>query len=841
MILEKKKKFDTGFCALIWIKNFIVFGFKDFLPKSKFKFLVILVDFLASSPFKIYSQLFDIFIKIFGPKTIPIPEANFVLKNIEEKLDTKTKTKKGKEFLTANLSIMEYLLSFCSKDFFYCLEKIMIKIWNIIGSYKLIQYEETFDACLVSIIKNFQLLYFEIFENNKNSDWRQFVTSIIMILHVTIKKKKIFENINLKLNEKIYSFITLLTSKKEEEFTLYIPVFFRFSFLKCRLNNNKTSLSALKWCFFLSSSINFKILFRFYFLSCAVPFYILFLNKFNSIRCEKIKFLFRIISFSEKIFYKNRIFLSTSIINSLRLDKKKKIFTFFFQKLFSVENKLNLYFHNFSMRWSASFLRKNGNSINGILLSLSNNNCQKILMIFAEIFFYKIRPCFFVDFSDFFSLYRFQLSIRNLFDTIFFIFNKLEKEQIEKTHSSILTERCICVRGNDGKGKLIFFFEKKKTERFIILINKLLFNSSTKNKNQELFFKLIMRLSLISNLTRISSQKNLTSNLFFWFEHVILKNLYNLSCQYIMEIIFLDNSFTQFLDKKFSKKIFKFGMSILSLYQENLTNFFFDFFGFLIYYGNKSIFDLICKHFFHFFFRVHLWGSKFLSRTILKFLRVVIDSRHNIFKKKEIITLFVIGEINLLEFGETEELYFFFKSLIENFDENGNFISHLIEVFLEYYFVNQNFKSTLFMNNFLILFIKKKGTVWVYKECEKIKKNLFLFLIFYPVFVNFRQKISVFCLDNFSALLKLFFLQEIPYFRNFFLEKLMEKTVRKIIFDLKQLNRLEQKKGQKISRFYSFLFPNQFEYYVGLNSKAFVENILEKIKSTSFIFPFRII
>jgi hypothetical protein len=42
-----------------------------------------------------------------------------------------------------------------------------------------------------------------------------------------------------------------------------------------------------------------------------------------------------------------------------------------------------------------------------------------------------------------------------------------------------------------------------------------------------------------------------------------------------------------------------------------------------------------------------------------------------LFEKKEIIILFTIGEIYLLEFGETEDLYFFFKSKQPtNFDVN---------------------------------------------------------------------------------------------------------------------------------------------------------------------------
>jgi hypothetical protein len=174
--------------------------------------------------------------------------------------------------------------------------------------------------------------------------FRVFILSLISILGNEIKEKRLNEFIQIKFEEKIFSFILFLSEESEEEFSLYIPVFFKILFYDKNYRKNKKTLPVLFWICFLFNSINFKILFRFDFLSFDFLFFVLFLNMYKSSKEKKIKIFHKIVSVMENIYFEKKNCLATKLINSLKFDIKKKIFVFFFFKTFCIRNNIKYTF-----------------------------------------------------------------------------------------------------------------------------------------------------------------------------------------------------------------------------------------------------------------------------------------------------------------------------------------------------------------------------------------------------------------------------------------------------------------------------------------------------------------
>jgi hypothetical protein len=819
LILKRKNSFDIAFFSTLWLKNFLTKYFSYIEPTKQIKLFNILLVFILNSPFKFSRQFYENFIEIFKRNRFFENKQIFnIFKNIAKKFELKILKKNKQEFVISHLNILQnFIFSFKYDNLNYSFLLNLLKLWKILSgnknNYFPTIFENTFDNIFRILLFNKNNVF--QYDENKNSiTWINCLISLILPNSEIFKNEK---NLKLKFEEKIFYFIKIISEDWGDFFILFTPIFLKLGLSKKNFKEKKT-LSFVSWLIFLVNSTNIEILKYFSNFFTFLFFIILFCIGFKDNQKKKIFYPYKIISFFYKIDFQEKNLLAILFYVSLKIFLKKKFFFFIYSKISNYNNNLlikNLIEH--FIHWSGFFLKIKGNNIIGLTVTFSFLKIDMIFFYFKN-FFLENKTLEYLNFVDFFIFYRYQISIKNILKVLMFLIKDFDEKILKENHKLIALERLLSLRGNDGIGTIMIYLNEEKKTSLECIILKIFTKFFPIVQNIENLSKLLLRITLNFSKTDYILKEKIQILFFFFtnFSESIFTN--NLFYQYFLESVLFDLIFQN--NKLLLNQIAKFGNNIFNLKIEQFLPFVFDFFSSLVSIENNNsiIFNSTLKNFFEGVLNPYVWGSKILSKCMLKFLSTIINQKFFFINNIEIKVLFVILEINLYDFGESVELFFFIVSLVNLLKKNSFFVPRFLEL-LYYYFIkfnqNQNFLSFFF--DLVFFLIKKTGILCIKQKCEIIRTN-FYFLFLNNIFLkNFR-------LENFY-----FFSDETDYFediyridknlsKNFFFEKFIEKLTRKII------NNLNDDDEKKIN----FAYIN-FRWSLYTSQKSF-QNCINKIE-----------
>ena len=723
------------FFSVIFLKNLFFSDFKKNLKKEKFVVINCLIEISASCSTNLINVLTEIIFYTFDFNLENKFAFSFLIDTINQKLTKKIILKNKYEFFYSILTILEkitklYLIinkhSDLSNDFLNIFEKTIKSIFTYIGKIS----DSNLNKFQLKVLILLTDLFKTINTNNlvtcvgKNLDSWMLIFFFILD---NMKHKDELYDIKLKLKESILNCICELSILYQNEFSIYLPILCDMT-LKLSISKiNKKIPASIKLLESLNISTNNLIIFRNIIFIKNLKSVFLQIISNHVIYHQKIHYFPIFVYLSGNFNFLKRLIYGKKLVNSICIKKRKRIFKS--PELFSqisISHSFLLYMS--TITFSTIFSVINGTFIKGVFITYCLPNLKALFHKFYINYVNIEEKRKFLFFTDFISLYRYQLPIKLIFTTANLLFDLLIENEIVCSHFSSSMERILNIRGNDKDGILMFYCSKiSKEQLFSFLLRKMNLNVITFMTKMNLK-KLFMR-SLLNNFANKETfSEDLLKYIIGNFTMVNNKrnNFYSI---FDFEILNLLICLNENINKTFLNEIIRFGIGILSENQCEIIPYALDMFVSLLETKKYDLFFPIFLRVFKGLLNPHIWISTSLIKSLLRFLKTFILKKEHVYNKHEIVSLCCIIQ-SLIDCHSDKEYFFcFLISFLNVIEFQPNFFPHFLELFIskQNFFKKKQAKNYLYL--FTILLVGKIGLSKMIKMCNSIQKNLFIRLL----------------------------------------------------------------------------------------------------------------